>query len=179
MLPRTFIPRVLALGAAFVAALSVAGCGLDSQPPDVGTFDGGERARRESQGLLFGPEGLSVSNRPRENEGGGGGGIGVNAFLWRASLDTIDFMPLASADPFGGVIITDWYAPPASPDERLKVNVFILDTQLRADGVKAAVFRQIRSNNGDWQDVPVEAGVARQIEDTILTRARELRIAAG
>lgn len=160
-------------------ALGGTACGLKTTPPDVGTFDGAERARRESIGLLFGPDGLSLSTRPGGAPAAGGAGIGVNAFLWRASLDTIDFMPLASADPFGGVIITEWYAPPNAPDERLKVNLFILDTQLRADGLKASVFRQTRAGNGEWQDAPVEPGIGRQLENAILTRARELRIAAG
>ncbi len=131
-------------------------------------------------GLLFGtPIRLFGGDDQQPAGAGSGGGIGVNAFLWRASLDTIDFMPLTSADPFGGVIITDWYAPPNTPNERLKVNVFITDTVLRADALKASVFRQTRAADGSWQDAPVEAGTARQLEDTILTRARELRIAAG
>src|SRR5262249_10226610 len=87
----------------------------------------------------FGPGGLSLGGPQKPDDGsadgpGGGGGIGVNSFLWRASLDTVAFMPLASADPFGGVIITDWYTPPQSPNERFKINVFILGRTLRADG---------------------------------------------
>jgi hypothetical protein len=109
--------------------------------------------------------------------GGGGGGIGVNNYLWRASLDTISFMPLASADPFGGVIITDWYTPPETPAERFKMNVYILDRQLRADGVRVAVFRQNRSGS-DWTDARVTKETAVNLENEILTRARQLRFAA-
>lgn len=109
--------------------------------------------------------------------GGGGGGIGVNNYLWRASLDTISFMPLASADPFGGVIITDWYTPPETPAERFKMNVYILDRQLRADGVRVAVFRQNRSGN-DWTDAKVTKKTAVNLENEILNRARQLRFAA-
>ena len=109
--------------------------------------------------------------------GGSFGGIGVNAYLWRASLETIDFLPLAQADPFGGVIITDWHSPPETPDERFKLNVYILDTVLRADGIKVAVFRQTRGENG-WRDAAVDPETATAIENNILTRARELRIAA-
>jgi len=105
-----------------------------------------------------------------------GGGIGVNSFLWRAALDTIAFMPVASADPFGGVILTDWYEDPDAPGERFKLNIYILDKQLRADGVRAAVFKQ-KQGKGSWQDVKVADDMALNIENTILTRARELRVA--
>jgi hypothetical protein len=104
--------------------------------------------------------------------------LGVNAYLWHATLDTLSFMPLASADPFGGVIITDWYSPPQDSVERLKVTVYILDRRLRADGIKLAVFRQTKQN-GAWVDAPVNPDTASKLEDAILTRARELRIASG
>jgi len=100
----------------------------------------------------------------------------VNSYLWRASLDTVSFMPLASADPFGGVIITDWYTAPEKPDERFKVNIFILDKQLKAAGIKVKVFRQT-GKNGDWKDSTVADGTAAQMEDAILNRAREIRVA--
>ena len=104
-----------------------------------------------------------------------GGGIGVNGFLWRASLDTIAFMPVSSADPFGGVIITDWYAMPDTPQERFKMNVYILGRALRADGVRVAVFRQVQDGNGGWVDASIPDGTNSKIEDAILTRARQLR----
>ena len=125
---------------------------------------------------LFGPDGLNLFGSNKKNEDGGGGGIGVNSYLWRASLDSIAFMPLASADPFGGVIITDWYTPPETPDERFKLNIYILGRQLRADGVKAAIFRQKRSADGAWVDAAVEAQSSVELENVILTRARQLRI---
>lgn len=103
-------------------------------------------------------------------------GIGVNSFLWRATLDTVSFMPIASADPFGGVILTDWYENPDTPGERFKVNVYILDKQLRADGVRVAVFKQSKGKNG-WRDTAVPGQMATDIENTILSRARELRVA--
>jgi len=106
----------------------------------------------------------------------GGSGIGVNSFLWRASLDTISFMPLSSADPFGGVIITDWYSPPETPRERVKLNVYILGRELRADGLRVSVFRQTRANQ-PWQEAKVDPETVRDIENAILKRARELRIA--
>lgn len=106
-----------------------------------------------------------------------GTGIGVNSFLWRASLDTIAFMPVHNADPFGGVILTDWYENPDSPGERFKINVFIMDRQLRSDGVKVAVFKQKLGSKGQWRDASVEPSTNLKIENTILTRARELKVA--
>ena len=104
-------------------------------------------------------------------------GIGVNGFLWRASLDTISFMPLASADPFGGVILTDWYSAPVSPNERTKLNIFIRDRELTANGVKVSVFRQTKDASGNWQDAPAAAATAGSLENIILTRARQIRMA--
>jgi hypothetical protein len=103
------------------------------------------------------------------------GAIGVNSFLWRASLDTLNFMPLASADPFGGVIITDWYSAPATPNERFKATVYILDTRLRADALNVSIFRQTNTN-GAWADSTVDQDTEVQIENAILQRARELRL---
>ncbi len=126
----------------------------------------GEGASVFGEGGIFGPE--------AKDNGEGGGGVGVNSLLWRASLDTISFMPLVSADPFGGVIITDWYTPPATPDERFKVNVYILGRALRADGIRASVFRQ-QNQGGTWIDAPVALNTATDLENAILTRARQLR----
>ena len=102
-------------------------------------------------------------------------GIGVNGYLWRASLDALDFMPMASTDPFGGVIVTDWYSAPSAPAERFKVNVYILDKNLRADGLRVTAFKQVKSGQG-WKDASIADGTARQIENAILSRARELRL---
>ncbi len=102
--------------------------------------------------------------------------LGVNAFLWRASLDTLAFMPLSSADPYGGVIITDWYANPEKPDERFKLTVYILDTRLRADGLNVAVNKQVRNAAGVWVDAIASDQTATDIENAILTRARQLKL---
>jgi hypothetical protein len=111
---------------------------------------------------------------------GGGGSrltLGVNSFLWHATLDTLAFLPLQSADPFGGVVITDWYVAPNAPDERLKVTIYIMDRALRADGLKVVVFRQTR-NGSAWTDAQPSPDIAHKLEDAILTRARELRLAS-
>ena len=111
--------------------------------------------------------------------GGGRGGevasLGVNAYLWRASLDTINFMPLQDADPFGGLIITDWYTNANTPDERFKATVYILDQQLRADALKVTISRQV-NRGGNWVDEPASTDTEIQIENAILTRARQLRV---
>src|SRR5450432_4696704 len=76
------------------------------------------------------------------------GAIGVNGYLWRATLDTLAFMPLVSADPYGGVVITDWYANPEKPDERFKATVYILDSRLRADGLNVTVYKEVSNGAG-------------------------------
>lgn len=105
---------------------------------------------------------------------GGGGGIGVNAFLWRGALDTLSFLPLTSADPFGGVIITDWYSPADAPGERFKATAYILGRELRSDGIRVSVFRQV-NQGGRWVDAPVSSVVQADIENKVLDRARKLR----
>ena len=100
--------------------------------------------------------------------------IGVNSYLWRASLETLSFMPLTQADSNGGVLITDWYVNPASPNERVKVSVSILDQDLRADALSVAASRQVLQN-GQWVEAPVAAATVQRLEDIILTKARELR----
>jgi len=104
-------------------------------------------------------------------------GIAVNGYLWRATLDTISFMPIASADPFGGIITTDWYSAANNPNERLKLNVFILDRDLRADGVKVTVFRQTKGVDGAWTDADVAPTTGSSLEEAILTRARQIKLA--
>ena len=103
--------------------------------------------------------------------------IGVNSYLWRASLETLSFMPLTQADSAGGVIVTDWYANPASPEERVKVSVSILDQDLRADALRIAASRQILQN-GNWIEAPVQAATVQRLEDIILTKARAIRRSA-
>ena len=103
--------------------------------------------------------------------------IGVNSYLWRASLDALSFMPLLQTDSAGGVIVTDWYANPANPGERVKVTVTILDQDLRADALRVAASRQV-SQSGSWVDAPVQAATVQRLEDIILTKARDLRRSA-
>ena len=103
-------------------------------------------------------------------------GIGVNAFLWRASLDTLSFMPLLTADPWGGVINYDWYINPQTPNERFKATVFILDTRLRADALNVTVTKEVKGADGQWTAAPVAAQTEADLENAILTKARQLNL---
>ena len=100
--------------------------------------------------------------------------IGVNAYLWKAAVDTVSFAPLIQADANTGIIITDWYTSPTNPGERVKLTVSILDQDLRADALKVAASRQV-NQSGVWVDAPVAAATVQKLEDIILTRARDLR----
>jgi Domain of unknown function (DUF3576) len=170
---------IMAAAALLLGPTLLFGCAYgdpNSKYPDL-RRPGQQTPAYGEQPSIFGPGGLSIgtAKAPTEDQGGGGAGIGVNSFLWRASLDTMSFMPLVSADPFGGVIITDWYTPPQTPSERFKVNVYILGRTLRADGVRAAVFRQ-EMQGASWVDAPVAPSTATDLENAILTRARQLRV---
>ena len=103
--------------------------------------------------------------------------IGVNGYLWRASLDTLSFMPLLTADPWGGVINYDWYINPQTPNERFKATVFILDTRLRADALNVTVVKEVRGADGQWTGAPVAAQTEADLENAILTKARQLNLA--
>jgi hypothetical protein len=140
---------------------------------------GGEQSVKPVAGSDYndyrpGDSSVLVSPNKDNKQQEAGATLGVNAYLWRGALDTLSFMPLASADPFGGVIITDWYSPPTSTDERFKATAYILGRQLRADGIKVTIFRQVREA-GQWTDAPVNPTTASDIENKVLAAARELR----
>ncbi len=161
---------------AFTLVSMLSACGIFGSSSKADQPLNSNLALKESRGSVTGGEGLFGMGGSKDKDSNGGG-IGVNSFLWRATLDTLAFMPLASADPFGGVIITDWYEDPKTKGERFKVNALILDKTLRADGVKITLFKQKMDANGNWRDVEVNSHVARDLENTILTRAREMRLA--
>lgn len=180
---RDFSRRGAMLSCALTALLALSGCAAKGdgetqtyfpEKNQYGTYDPAPTAPRQS---IFGSGGLNLLGGDKKKDEGGGGGIGVNSFLWRATLDTVSFMPLVSADPFGGVIITDWYTPPQTPAERFKVNVYILDRALRADGIRVAVFRQVRQGDS-WADQAAAPATAVSMENAILQRAREFRMEA-
>jgi hypothetical protein len=122
--------------------------------------------------------GVDKDREARDAAARANGGVSVNAYLWRATLDTLGFMPLTSADPFGGTVITDWYSPPGAQDERFRAQAYVLGRQLRSDGVKVQVFRQVYERGG-WKDAAVSAGTNADLEDKVLARARELRSQSG
>ena len=165
-------------------AFILAGCGYDfSTEESVPVAKSkSERVYEKTtrRGTIFGPDGVGSLFGNRSPEGGGGLGgslVAVNSYLWRATLDTLSFMPLASADPFGGVVITDWYTPPETPAERFKMTIYILSRELRADGLRVAVFRQTQDSHGEWLGAEINGDTAVELENVILTRAREMRVA--
>ena len=160
----------------FVAIALLGACSGNTQydypQPVPGTDDKWASPSTINSSSVFGDSGIFGSGRRGSEQGGG---IGVNALLWRSSLDTISFMPLVSADPFGGVILSDWYSTPETPNERFKMHLFITGRELRADGVRVSVFRQRRESQDQWIDAPVDPQTAIGIENAVLTRARQLR----
>jgi len=162
--------------AALPVALLLSGCGIPSTAPNNGNYEPGA----VPQGSMFGDGGLlgglfGNKHNNADNQGGSGGALGVNAYLWRGALDTLSFMPLQSADPFGGVIITDWYTPPDSPNERFKATAYILGRELRSDAIRVTVFRQV-FQDGRWTDAEVSPVTVGDIENKVLARARQLRV---
>ena len=149
--------RAVSLGLAAACALSLTACNFirDDINKTLGRSSGDEVRERD----------LAASQVTT---------IGVNAYLWRAALDTLSFAPMAQVDSNGGVIVTDWYTNPNSPNERVKVTATILDRDLRADALRVAASRQV-NQNGAWIDAPVAAATVQKLEEIILTRARDLR----
>jgi len=168
-------------------SLCLGGCSwlFSSDDPDSGASSGKTRGEGRATGvdkaaILGKDQGgwfsfLSSGPSPEAADLESKSAIGINGFLWRATLDTIAFMPLASADPFGGVIITEWYSAADTPDERVKLTVYILDRRLRADGVRVSVFKQVRQGD-QWLETAIGEDTAARIENAILTRARQMRI---
>jgi hypothetical protein len=167
-----------------LACMALAACGgTKSNPTDPGYIGqqgpngGGDMPGGSILGdsnLIFGTGKTRPGDTGQGGAGTGGASLGVNAYLWRGALDTLSFMPLASADPFGGVIITDWYTPPASSNERFKATAYILGRELRSDGVRVSIFRQVLQD-GHWVDASVSPVTIGEIENKVLSRARELR----
>lgn len=170
---RSFAPILFA---GFAALLTLSACGPADDEQQFPTTE--EDRRKERLGKMTGENGLTILGGEKSEEGTAGTNpLGVNSFLWRGTLDTLAFMPLTSADPWGGTILTDWYEDPQAPGERFKVNALILDRNLRSDSLKISVFRQRKNEKtGLWEDAEIDRTLARKLEDTVLTRARELRV---
>ncbi len=163
-------PRVL--GLLFGALL--AGCAGQIKPAEVNPTD-----MPKGPGLFSGQSGnILEAFKSKDGEGGAGtsSALGVNTYLWRASLESLNFMPITTADSAGGVIATDWYTAGANnPDERLRANVLILGKKLQASALQVKLFKQ-KKEKGAWVDAPVSDETTRALEDTILTKARALRV---
>jgi hypothetical protein len=172
------IIRKIAVSAGIaVSLLAMAACNGSQQPttatinnPETQNLPGAQATANSSTLFTLGGGGKS-SNTSQAT------GIQVNAYLWRATLDTLSFMPLVSADPFGGVIITDWYSPPATPGERFKANAYILSQQMSANAIQVSLFHQVQQN-GQWVDAAVDPDTVSGLEDRILARAADLRAEA-
>lgn len=166
---RAFTSRLLA---AAVCAGALAACAnAKVEAPEVNPTD-----MPKGPGLFSGESGniLEGFKRDRANAETGGN-IGVNIYLWRAALESVAFMPITQADSNGGVITTDWYSNPAQPDERVRANVLILGKTLRADALKVSLFKQVRTG-GVWKDEAVAPATVTALEDTILTKARAIKV---
>jgi hypothetical protein len=155
------------------AALLLAACGSDPEKPTA-TIEAPPPATKSAEASdqgVFGMFGGSSGERK--------GGVAVNAYLWRASLDALSFMPMEQTDPFGGTIKTGWYTAAATPNERLRVAVYILDSRLRADALRVSVFKEAKKPSGDWVDATVDPETVTKLENLILNKARALKIQAG
>lgn len=166
--------RLTVIAITLISAFSLAACGgvepEAKYPTGLKRSATGDNNIYEKPKSVLGEDGLSIlGGKGKANQDV----ITVNSYLWRAALDTVNFMPLATVDPFGGVILTDWYTDPATPGERYKLNVFVMGGQLRSDGIKVSMFKERGGKN-----VAVDDKTNRDIEDAILTRARELRVAS-
>ncbi len=170
------MPSRLLTASLLLLPLVLAGCSGAKMQPDTAYNDPRYTGPGAGSGSIFGGQGLSF-NLGGGNAASQGSAIGVNAYLWRGALDTLSFMPLASADPFGGVIITDWYHPPGSSNERFKATAYILGQQLSAGALRIVLYRQVLEG-GHWVDAQVDPAVQTALENRVLDRARQLRVAS-
>lgn len=172
----------------FVSLSACSGNYAAKEDDEVFSNKTGPASRREPEDSIFGDEGITLSTSGSTgsipeflgSSGGedAGSSLPVNKYLWQASLDTLSFLPLNSTDPFTGVIATDWGSTPDAPGERFKVTAYILNPNLAASSLKVAVFREVRSEEGLWVASAVNPDTALKIENAILTRARQIRIAS-
>lgn len=161
--------KIISLAVCFLALVQ---CDGDQKRNKVHTaMTAYERDEQRNPDKFFGDPIFTTKKKKAES----GQGIGVNAYLWRASLDTFSFMPLQKAEPLGGVIMTEWHTPPNTTDERVKANILILDRELRSDGVRVSLFHQVHDAKKGWVDVEIAPETIEELERTILTRARQLK----
>lgn len=170
--------------AAFAGAILLTGCestsGLDIQP--------NKNVREDAKGQSISPladeptrlgGGDLFSLGTGKDDEGKGVQLPVNKYLWRSTLDTLAFLPLASTDPYGGVIVTDWGAAPDAPAERFKVTAYITSAELKPQSLRVVINRQAKDTSGEWVSAPVAEESPRKLEDAILTRARQIKVSEG
>ena len=132
----------------------------------------------QSGGGLFGKKGgLDLLNQNKQTASIGVG-MPINPYLWKASLETINFMPLSSADPFAGLIITDWYSQ-NNTNERCKINIFIRGVELKTSNLKVNSFCQTLSDTNNWVSNEPDIKVNAQIENAILNKAKKLKLSTN
>ena len=131
-----------------------------------------------SGGGLFGKKGgIDLLNQDKQTASIGVG-MPINPYLWKASLETINFMPLSSADPFAGLIITDWYSQ-NNTNERCKINIFIRGVELKTSNLKVNSFCQTLSDTNNWVSNETDIQVNAQIENAILNKAKKLKLSTN
>ncbi len=158
---------------AIFVALTLVACGGDVKAPETNPMP---HDTLKGPGMFSGEGGDILSVFRSKDENGSSVSLGVNGYLWRATLDTVSFMPITQADSAGGVIVTDWHTNPENMTERYRMNVFIRGRVLRADALEVKVFKQ-KKVKSEWQDIGVDEATETSLEDTILTKARALRVA--
>ncbi|HEX2150626.1 MAG TPA: DUF3576 domain-containing protein [Stellaceae bacterium] len=117
---------------------------------------------------------LGLATRESERMAGPQTGRSVSPVLWEAARDALGFAGFASEDPMSGLLMTNWYSPPAKPNERLRVSAFILSRALRSDSLSVTIDRQVQSPTGQWTDAPVSTDTVAELETAILLRARQM-----
>lgn len=161
-------------------SLCLIGCGGTDLSPKEGQEAplSRDETRKTNFGKLFGDSFLFFGET-KKFDANATTGMRVNPYLWQASLDVLSFIPLTSVDANGGVIITEWYSAPEKPNERVKVTAHINDRQLRVDAIRIIIHKQLRSKNGEWVNAAVDPSVIVDMEDIILTKARQLKVRAA
>jgi Domain of unknown function (DUF3576) len=118
---------------------------------------------------------LGLAKKPSEHQPGPHTGSTVSPILWQATLDTLGFAKFSTQDPLTGELVTEWYSPQDKPNERYKIDVFVLAPAVRSDAVAVTVDREERTATGDWTKTTIARKVEDDLETAILRRAGQLK----
>ncbi|MBV9862838.1 MAG: DUF3576 domain-containing protein [Alphaproteobacteria bacterium] len=175
---RPFHYRLLPVLAATLS-LTAAGCGTSGPRDETGAVIRQQKAASADTGEMDTEATLwtvlGLAKEPSRHDPGPHTGDLVSPILWQATHDTLDFVAIASEDPLTGALATDWYSPRGKPNERMRINVFILARALRSDSLAVTIERQERKPGGPWQPSTVERQAQSDLETAILLRARQIR----